>query len=341
MITLLKHPAKLLRRSLLTIQPHVVGLGFTLVTLVFYFTVALLGDPGIIGGYSLFALIILLLLFNFRKRLSILPTHEVGLGFTLVTLVFYFTVALSAKYEKDHLGDPAIISGYSLFALIILLLLFNIRKRLSIIPIFSIKYWTLFHVIVGVACIAFYWLHTGSLWPQGLYEQLLAMTFYLVSVSGIVGFALQRVMPRRLTESGLEIIYERIPEEISNIRAHIDEIIIGCTKKTRADTLGRQYVDTLEWFFIRPRFLLNHIAGGKQGDRWIQHHFSGAHRYLNSLERECLDELYKLADKKNKIDFHYALQSLIKYWLFFHIPIAIAMFVLALWHLLLVNIYML
>ena len=40
---------------------------------------------------------------------------------------------------------------------------------------------------------------------------MLTALFYTVIVTGILGYLLQTVLPARLTQSGNEIIYERIP----------------------------------------------------------------------------------------------------------------------------------
>ena len=49
--------------------------------------------------------------------------------------------------------------------------------------------------------------------------------------------------------------------------------------------------------------------------------------------------LTTLAERKAEIDFHYAAQALMKRWLLLHLPLAAAVVLLALWHILLVHIY--
>ena len=52
-----------------------------------------------------------------------------------------------------------------------------------------------------------FWVHSGLFWPTGVHEQILAGLFYLVSASGIVGYAFEHFYPRRLTQSGIEVIF--------------------------------------------------------------------------------------------------------------------------------------
>ena len=62
-------------------------------------------------------------------------------------------------------------------------------------------------------------------------------------------------------------------------------------------------------------------------------------RFLSEKERVYLDKVYMLAEKKRKIDFHYALQTLLKTWLLVHIPMAGAVMAMVLWHLILILVF--
>jgi len=62
-------------------------------------------------------------------------------------------------------------------------------------------------------------------------------------------------------------------------------------------------------------------------------------RFLNEKEREYLGRVYTLAEKKRKIDFHYALQTLLKTWLLVHIPLAGAVMAMVFWHLILIMVF--
>jgi len=185
----------------------------------------------------------------------------------------------------------------------------------------------------------FFWLHTGVIWPKGLYEQILTGFFYLITINGIVGYLLQRIYPLRLTETGVEIVYERIPKEIVTLREQSESLVLACTKSTSSDTLAKHYMDTLDWFFRRPRFFLSHVLGGQKGRYWIRQQFDAVRRYLNDAESDYLDQLIQLARLKNKVDLHYSLQFMMKGWLFIHLPLTLGLIVLAIWHLVLVHVY--
>ena len=154
-----------------------------------------------------------------------------------------------------------------------------------------------------------------------------------------MGYFIEKIYPRRLTGTGIEIIYERIPTELADIRDECERLILECTKTTKSDTVARYYVETFDWFFRRPRFLISHLTGSQKGDFWLEQQFANSRSYVNENEKEYLDKLHELSEFKSNIDFHFAAQRLMKSWLLIHVPAAVAMLLLAMWHLMLVNIY--
>jgi amino acid transporter len=261
----------------------------------------------------------------------------------LVTWLFAVAVcALLAIYTflgRLRLEDSSSLTGWVLVFLFVFLSLFNVRKRFPMIPLGSARRWLLLHAVMGILALAAFWFHAGSIWPQGLYERLLTLFFYALTLNGIAGYVLQRVYPPRLTQTGLEVIYERIPVELAQIRDETESIILKCTKETGNDTLARHYLDTLDWFFRRPRFGMSHCLGGQQGNHWIRQQFVAIKRYLNDEEAKFLDQLESLAHVKNRIDFHYAAQGVMKGWLFIHIPFTVATLTFGLWHVILIHVY--
>lgn len=260
---------------------------------------------------------------------------------SLAGIAVSVAVLLLAVRDVHHLRDASVVTGWALFALMVGLAAFNARKRLSMLPLGKASTWLLIHVIGGVAALIVFWLHTGRLWPLGHYEQALTILFYLVSASGIFGYCIQRIYPPMLTTTGEEIIYERIPFEIANLRAQAEAIVLNCTRETGHDTLARHFLETLAWYFRRPRFFWSHVLVGKQAEAWQRQQFGIARRYLSDAEHKFLDQLAALAAYKHDVDFHYAAQSMMKGWLMFHVPIAVSVMALAIWHIILVHIYVL
>ena len=243
------------------------------------------------------------------------------------------------RHGTVFLRRPELFSGYLLFGIMLVPSALGLRKKISVLPLGTAAFWTRLHVALGVTLIPLYWLHVGAAWPDGPYEQWLTTLFYFVTASGIVGWAIQARFPRRLTQVGDEIQFERIPQALVDYRTRVEQTLINYQAETGNDTLARHYVDTLSWYFFKPRFLLNHLFGGELHEYWLRGKFRAIHRYLNASEQPYLEQLRGLAISKSNVDFHYTLQGVIKLWLFFHIPAATALMVLVLWHLALVHAY--
>lgn len=259
--------------------------------------------------------------------------------FWLVALVLWLIVTGLAWYAERNLGKASIITGYALFFVMLSLGFLKLRKRLLVLPLGTVREWMLAHLVLGALCVPLYFQHTGSFWPGGRYEQAIAIAFYFVSFSGVVGYSLQRLLPRRLADIGGEVIYERIPSELAGLREEVESLVLKAVKKLGSDTVGRYYVESLEWFFWKPRFLLGHVVGSGRSASWIRGSITALRRYLSEDERAYLVEIEEIALRKSRLDAHFAIQSVLKFWLFVHVPAAVLLLLLACWHLLIVNIY--
>lgn len=257
-----------------------------------------------------------------------------------VVLVAIFAVlTIEIRWSADSLGEPLRLTGYLLYGVMFLLAFLNVRKRLSMIPLGRASFWLLLHSLGGVFAIALYWLHAPILWPSGVYEQAIAALVYGVTATGMFGYVIQRVYPARLTQTGLEVIYERIPGEIARIRSDAEAMVIDCTTTTGSDTLARHYFETFDWYFRRPRFAFSYLFGGQRGLQWVHQQWHTVGRYLSAQESAFLDRLTELGYEKTRLDVHYALQSAMKSWLLVHVPLSAALLVMATWHLILVHVY--
>jgi hypothetical protein len=244
-----------------------------------------------------------------------------------------------ARQTSHTLGNASALTGYVTLAVLLSLALFNTRKKLSMLPMIKARTWLLFHVIMGFAVLLLYWLHTGVLWPTGLYEQIIAALFYVVCITGIVGFILSRTIPVRLRNIGNEIIYERIPHEIYTLRETAKSEVLAALSSSGNETLAREFKESLAWFFAKPRFKTAHLSGSGRAAAWVERKASSLKPFLSDEEAKRFDEVVALMHYKNQIDAHYANQNVLKYWLFLHLPLTVALLVFTGWHVLLVHLY--
>lgn len=268
--------------------------------------------------------------------------HAIAIRYSILLGLLGAAIAgftLHAIETPNNLGREEFLTGYVLFGLMLGTALLNFRKKLSMVPVGRAAYWLAGHVLGGFLIIGIYFVHTQTIWPNGGYEQAFAVLVYLVTASGIYGYVIQRVIPRRLTATDIEVIYERIPAEIAEVRSKAKAIVLSCTQEAGNDTLARHYLESLAWFFRRPRYFISHVFALEAGEHFIRNQVRTIERYLNEKERVHLAEIERLALYKDKIDFHYAGQNMLKTWLLAHVPLAAALLAMMFWHIIVVNVY--
>jgi hypothetical protein len=258
----------------------------------------------------------------------------------IISLILFGLLFYKTEEMLSGLGDPAIISGWALILLMVSLALINTRKKLVAFNLGRIKHWLAFHIVGGFLAVAIFLLHTGSLFPLGLYEQILSILFWLVSFTGVWGMMITIFYPRRLTEDNdTEITYERVPSQIFEMRKQAEAEVLACTEASGQSTLSQHYEETLYWFFKQPRFYWNHAIGGEEAFTWIRQQGTAVKRYLNEKETSYLNRIIDLAETKAKTDKHYACQDIMRKWLLVHVPLSVAVLGMSVWHIFLIHVY--
>ena len=190
--------------------------------------------------------------------------------------------------------------------------------------------WLQFHIYGGTLAAVLMFMHTGFKIPHGVLTWWLWVLTIVTTASGLLGVFLQKWIPKILSSGlAIEVLYERIPELIVELREKANAVFQTCTvpvkefyRKEVALALARP----------QPRFIYYlDITGGihtrvKQFD------------YLRSLlpadEKEKLDQLQNFYKTKLEIDAHYTLQRTLRWWLFLHVPLSLVVLVLLGIHLL-------
>jgi hypothetical protein len=266
-------------------------------------------------------------------------TLSFGLTFSLIAGLCLIALAYFSHQEMLNLSDASFVTGWILLATMISLGVFNIRKRMSALPLGRAAYWLTLHVVLGFFAVGAFLVHTNYVWPTGAYEQLLAGLFWLTAISGILGWLYQRATPRRLSRIGYEVIFERVPAEIAHLREKAEAAALGAIGSSGQPTLGRFYSESLDWFFQRPRFAVSHLLGTGAADHWLEQRILAVRRLLGSDELKALDEIEKIARLKISVDTHYAIQRSLKLWVFAHVLLTSATLSLSVWHIILVHVY--
>lgn len=204
------------------------------------------------------------------------------------------------------------------------------------LPIGSNAIWLQFHGYVGIISTVMFLQHINLRVPTGNFEILLALLFILTALTGVVGIILSRVVPKYLTRRGEEVIFERIPLFISQLRKRVEAIVLDCAKETETVAMNDYYQNHLATYFTGPKNVLHHLIASNTPLYLMQRKHQTFCRYLNNKEKEFADEILELVTKKNDLDAHYALQGVLKAWSFLHVPLTYSLIVAAIVHVTLV-----
>lgn len=254
-----------------------------------------------------------------------------------ITMIAALALIMLNRAIDAALYQVTFLTGWLLFGALLLLTLYRIRKSVTMVPIGSAASWLQFHVYLGALSIVLFALHIGLRVPDGGLEISLAVLYVLVAVSGVIGLALSRIIPRRLTRRGEEVILERIPIFLAELRGDVEQLVQESVGATKSSTIKDFYLSYVHAFFARPRNFLHHLVASNRPLFSLLNEMDNLSRYLNSQEGEFHDRIRQLVCKKDDLDFHHSLQTTLKVWLFVHVPLTYSLLIAAGVHMVLAN----
>lgn len=254
------------------------------------------------------------------------------------TLLLLASAGLICSYRilRPKTGGIDYLTGWTLFVIILFLALYNGRKKLPFLPLGSSEAWLQLHIYVGYLAAVLFLLHGNFRIPSGWFEVSLAGVFAIVMLSGIGGLILSRQIPRRLALRGGEVFFERIPAYQRAVLKQAEQLALESTKQTEATTLLEFYTRNLrDYFTARPRYL-PHLLEDQSGLQLLLARIEDLKRFTNDNENKVLDQFADLVREKDRLDYHAALQGILKGWLFVHIPFTVSLLVFTIAHIVLV-----
>jgi len=234
------------------------------------------------------------------------------------------------------LYQPVFLTGWLLLTVILILTLYNGRKKLSMLPMGSAAVWLQFHIYLGLLAVFIFALHINWTLPSGILERILALFFVVVAGSGVAGIYISRNYARMLTRRTEEVVLERIPQFIAELRAQAEGLVLKSAAETGSSTIADFYGSRLASYFAAPRNLRLHLRGSRRASFTLMIDMDAMARYLSDQEIVYLEKLRLLVERKDRLDYAHALQSTLKAWLFVHLPATYGLILLALLHLVLV-----
>lgn len=232
------------------------------------------------------------------------PANNWGMGYGIAALVFLFGVVLWAWRRRS-------------------------LRFVSWVGLGQAKHWLYFHIYGGLIFLLLVLMHTGFQIPVGT----LTLWLWVISIwtvfSGLLGLALQRWVPRMLA-SGLsvEVLYERIPALVNEIRDKSETLVAQCSLPVR-NFYRKEVAPAMRAPRRRFIYFLD-ITGG------IQTHLKGfqfVEGFLSDQDKGHLETLAELFKTKLEMDAHYTLQYTLRWWSLAHVPTSLVLLLLVALHL--------
>ena len=237
---------------------------------------------------------------------------------------------------RSTLNNAAIASGWSLLAMALFLALYNTVKKIPYFPLGASSTWLQLHIYIGLVAVVVFVLHIGMRVPNGTLESILAALFVLVAASGMLGLAISRIFARRLTVRGGEILFDRIPRKLGRLRRAAERVVQRCLVDSESSILPEFYVSRLEPFFTTYRDFSHHLMNSSRPQKALVAEIEAQRRYTSDAEAEYFAQVADLVVQKHDLDYQFAHQVTLRYWLFVHVPLTYALLVFAALHVALV-----
>lgn len=253
-----------------------------------------------------------------------------------LTILFLAGLTMLVMHQNANLVRSNFTTGYTLMGCLVFLTLFNLRKKLSMLPhLGTAAFWMQVHIYVGLATFVIFALHIGWRVPTGYFERALAILYLIVGISGVYGLVITRILPKRLTGLPQEVIFERIPWLRLDLTRRAREIVMSVCDST--DVLARFYINRLASYFERPRGLLYLVNPSGRKRRQMIAEIEELNRFLGEDQRKAGRDLVELVKRKDDLDYNVAMQGRLKGWLFVHIGLTYSLLILAFVHAILVH----
>lgn len=255
------------------------------------------------------------------------------IGCLSLALAIAAAVTLHQRFQNAF-THYAHITGWVLFATMVLLTAYNGRKKLPFLPLGSSESWLQIHLYAGWFTVVLFLIHLKFRMPTGWFECTLIWLYLLVTGSGVVGLIISRKLPKRLAVRKGEVLYESIPALRAALREEAETLVLGPQAKSSA--IAEFYERVLAEFFSGPKNFWLHLFESRRPLHGVMTEIEELHRYLNEAERAALQPLKELVRQKDSLDYHYALQTALKLWLFVHLPLTYSLMIFSLLHIVVV-----
>jgi hypothetical protein len=227
------------------------------------------------------------------------------------------------------------IYGWFLFLLIVVLSLYNARKKLPFLPVGTSEGWLQFHIYAGLFTVLLFAFHVRFRLPTGWFDTILFLLYFFVTLSGIAGLFISKMVPKRLTTRGGEVLYERIPMIRRSLQEQAETLALKSVPEAQSTTLADFYLRHLKSFFDTSQNFWLHLFEVRSPVNSLLNKIGDLNRFLNEQERATANKLADLVRQKDGLDYQRTLQITLKTWLFVHIPLTYSLLIFSVIHIVL------
>lgn len=255
----------------------------------------------------------------------------------ILTVLIAVVVVFFLWAYKQRLNSNAFVSGWILFAIMLILTAYNLRKKVPFLPLMKSSTWLQIHLYLGLLTIVIFLMHVGFRVPNGMLESIIAVLYVIVAGTGVLGLFLTRTFPKRMAVRGEEVLFERMPIYRRNLNDRAEKLVLDAVAETNTTTLADYYKARLAGFFAGFRNFWHHLIESKRPRHVFATEFGDLDRYLNDRERQIVAELSELVYAKDDLDYQHALQMTLKGWLYVHIAATYSLLIFVITHIVVVH----
>lgn len=258
---------------------------------------------------------------HFRNR------RMLALTLTLGALAVF---ALLHQRTENRLGHASFLSGATLLACLVFLVLIAVRKRLVMLPLWNVSTWVQIHIYTGIFALVVYLFHVPRIIANGYFEGGLSLLFLGVSSSGLYGLYVSRTAPRKLASVPGEYRFDQIAWDRKRLAQAAAEILQQLEQSLAAPVLATFYRDHLHRYFAAETPVNFILHPNSLRRKKLLAAMQELDRYFTDSARSAAGQLAALVRRRDELDFHYAMQLRLRLWVVVHSALSL---VLLLWSL--------
>jgi hypothetical protein len=242
----------------------------------------------------------------------------------------------------NGLRDPRYFDGWLLAGGMGLQLSFHIAIKTARLSPKVAARWRSMHLLLGYLLIAAFVSHSDFSFPDTGFEWALWLCFVLVTLSGIFGGYLAWSLKDK-HEFDDRIRADRIEARRTELVREVEAVVTTSDLNTQAlslpaaphdDWILDLYSNHLKPFLERPQNFKAHLIGSRRPLLRLTDEIDTLSRYVDQQSQDKLAVIKSLVIEKDRLDFASVYLGLTKGWMFVHVPVTYALFVLSVLHVL-------